>query len=177
MPTVQDTFEYKLIKNYYGEQRAERSSVLLINHIEEGLEVLVRREANIDTQRAYCLHPIFQGDTDLEKNHKFIEIAKTSQESLLLVMEYRHIANQYLSHKQINNLTEIQLSPLQEVNEMLIADKIQNRKDFEQYHAHTHPRANELTHYFKNWLERLGISEDVYLFYYQMLTNRNLTHH
>ena len=51
---------------------------------------------------------------------------------------------------------------MQEVNTMLIADKIQNRKDFELYHEKTHERSIELKEYFSNWLERLGVTEDVY---------------
>ncbi len=59
------------------------------------------------------------------------------------------------------------ISPLPEVNQMLIADKIQNRKDFELYHQKTHPRNQELQLYFRNWLEKSGISEDRYQFYCQ----------
>ena len=45
---------------------------------------------------------------------------------------------------------------------MLIADKIQNKKDFELYHKGSHPRSMELDHYFNNWLKRLNISEAFY---------------
>jgi hypothetical protein len=45
---------------------------------------------------------------------------------------------------------------------MLIADKIQNRKDFELYHLGKHERSSELDSYFKNWLERLDITEEFY---------------
>ena len=45
---------------------------------------------------------------------------------------------------------------------ILIADKIQNRKDFELYHLGKHERSDELDSYFKNWLERLNISEEFY---------------
>jgi hypothetical protein len=48
------------------------------------------------------------------------------------------------------------------VREMLIADKIQNRKDFELYHKDTHPRAKELTEYFNEWMKILDISEEKY---------------
>lgn len=49
-----------------------------------------------------------------------------------------------------------------DVQHMLIADKVQNRKDFECYHLGTHPRSAERLPYFKNWLEVLGISESRY---------------
>ena len=77
-------------------------------------------------------------------------------------MEYRNIANAHLSHRKIFYLDEIKLSPLKIVNDMLIADKIQNRKDFEIYHKNRHKRSEELDCYFRDWLRRLSISEDVY---------------
>ena len=46
---------------------------------------------------------------------------------------------------------------LPEVRDMLIADKIQNYKDFLFYHKGTHPRSRELEEYFKNWFGILGI--------------------
>ena len=84
-------------------------------------------------------------------------------------MEYRNIANQYLSYRKIKSIDEISLSPLKEVNEMLIADKIQNYKDFLIYHKDTHPRAKELDEYFNNWLKKLNINDFDYWF--QILQN------
>jgi len=45
---------------------------------------------------------------------------------------------------------------------MLVADKVQNRKDFLAYHKGTHARSDELDYYFKLWLRRLDISEERY---------------
>jgi len=78
---------------------------------------------------------------------------------LLLAMEYRNIANATLSHRTIATAADIPLSPLPEVNAMLVADKVQNRKDFILHHARSHPRSKELDRYFRLWLERLGVSE------------------
>ncbi len=170
---IQDTVEYHLIKEYYGEQKTTRSNILLINHIDEGLWILNHIKANLVTQQAYCLHPIFQGDADLLANYSRIDMTKISHQALLLVMEYRNIANQYLSNRTISSIEDIRLSPLKEVNQMLIADKIQNRKDFELYHQHTHLRSIELAQYFKNWLRRLQITEEEYAFYFRLLSVRS----
>jgi hypothetical protein len=80
---------------------------------------------------------------------------------LLLTMEYRNTANAYLSDKITTN-QQLKLSPLLEVNEMLIADKVQNMKDFMRHHHGTHPRSNELYDYFNKWLNALKIDNPTY---------------
>lgn len=79
--------------------------------------------------------------------------------AVLLAMEYRNIANQYLSHRVINSIDDIELGPVPGIRQMLIADKIQNYKDFLIYHKDTHERAAELDEYFKNWLAKLDCVE------------------
>ena len=55
-----DLIEYNIIKAFYGEERANRSGVLLINHIDEGLHILEKIGASEKSKKAYCLHPILQ---------------------------------------------------------------------------------------------------------------------
>jgi len=160
-------YEYHDIEVFYGNEISNRSGVRLMNHIDEGLAILEWIGASEEAKRAYCLHPIFQTDEilplycdELSVNHKI----------LVRVMEYRSVANEYLSKREIQSIEEIRLSPLKDVNDMLIADKIQNRKDFEIYHEATHPRSKELAKYFKNWMERLNISEQMYQDYKERLT-------
>ncbi len=153
------TMEYLMISEFYGTRRAERSQVPLINHIDEGLFIMGRRGVSITARRAFCLHPMVQKDEDLKANWMNVS-ANANRNSILLAMEYRNIANQYLSHRHITDVSEIAISPLDDVNEMLIADKIQNWKDFMTYHHATHPRSRELTEYFNNWLIRLNMVEE-----------------
>lgn len=152
--------EYKLIKSIYGERKARRSQVPLINHIDEGIEILKSIGATPLAVRAYCLHPIFQDDLELKKNRQLAH--DQDPYVLMLAMEYRQIANAYLSFREIDGLDDIKLSPLPEVNEMLVADKVQNFKDFMRYHHKTHPRSDKLYGYFNNWFKKLNIDRQVF---------------
>lgn len=156
----EDTKEYKTISQFYGDQKATRSGVYLMNHIDEGLYILEKIGASETAKKAYMLHPIIQSDEALKQNYD--QLKEFDTKTIIALTEYRSVANEYLSSREIGSLDEIRLSPLKDVNDMLIADKIQNRKDFELYHLGTHPRSNELDQYFKNWLEKLGISEETY---------------
>lgn len=153
--------EFQIIKEFYGDKTAKRSGVPLINHIEEGLVILTYLNASEIAKKAYCLHPIFQSDEALLENYE-IKLGKIENKVLICTLEYRTVANEYLSKRIINSLDEIRLSPLEDVNNMLIADKIQNKKDFDVYHKGKHERSDELTIYFNNWLERLGVTEKIY---------------
>ncbi len=64
-----------------------------------------------------------------------LQADKMDRRVMLLGVEYRSTANNHLSVKPADE--SIRLSPIAEVNHMLVADKIQNRKDFEIYHKGT----------------------------------------
>lgn len=152
---MKDSNAYKLITNYYGDQTAERSGVRYMDHIDDALTIFDLIDASVLARKAFCVHPLLQPDEGLEKNWKKVCLA-VGTPIVLLAMEYRYIAMSYLSQRVINNLDEIKLSPLKDVNDMLIADKVQNKKDFMKYHYGTHERSEELLQYFDNWLERLN---------------------
>lgn len=149
--------EYRLIESFYGNKKANRSKRFLMNHIDEGLAIMTHYNASEEAKKAFCIHPIIQNDADLKANWQWIT-NEVSPEVLGLAMEYRNIANAYLSNRTIESLHDIALSPLDEVNIMLKADKIQNYKDFLKYHLETHERSKELAHYFNNWLQKLHIT-------------------
>ena len=157
---ITDTPEYKTIEAFYGDRAAARSKQLLMHHIDEGLQVLAQRRASLRAMKAFCLHPIVQEDTALAAAYPRIATLTVDAAVLALALEYRNIANATLSTRVIADASDIALSPLAEVNEMLVADKLQNWKDFVLHHRGTHPRSAALDRYFAAWHERLGISAE-----------------
>ncbi len=150
--------EYRFIQHVYKGKEATRSHVPYIQHIDEGLVILECIGADMLTRRAYCLHGALQSDEDLHEY--FYQLPDTCHpKAVALAMEYRRVANSYLS---THHFEHIDIGPLFEVGQMLVADKVQNRKDFEIYHQNTHPRSQELSVYFHKWQEQLGISEERY---------------
>jgi hypothetical protein len=156
-----DWKEHAAIATHYGDRRAQRSGVPLIRHIDEGLWILRELGASERAQRAYCLHPLLQGDDELRASYERLAELTEDPRVLVLALEYRRAANAALSTREdLDGPESIALSPLEEVNDMLRADKVQNRKDFLRHHLGSHPRSDALDRYFKLWLERLGISEE-----------------
>lgn len=154
-----EALEYQAVAAFYGSRRAKRSDVPLMQHIDEGLTILRALDASTRTRRAYCLHPLLQADEDLARSFRLGVGALTDDPSVLaLALEYRNIANATLSDRAITCAEDIPLSPLEEVNDMLRADKVQNWKDFVLHHRATHPRGAELERYFLLWHARLGLS-------------------
>ena len=149
--------------------------MLLMQHIDDSLTILDRIGASDRAKEAFCIHPIVQSTSELEKavtQDSILCKYTLDTRSLLLAMEYRAVANAYLSDRCINNKDVFKLSTLADVNDMLVADKVQNRKDFIKYHLGTHQNSYQLDIYFNNWLRKLGISE----LRYTMLTE-GLHHH
>jgi len=92
---IHDTPGYQMIARHYGDKTTARSGVLLINHINEGIEILNRYGADPVVMEAYAVHPIFQNDADLKAN--FYQCADLHPLITLYAIEYRNIANQFLS--------------------------------------------------------------------------------
>jgi hypothetical protein len=167
------------IEDFYGDRVAKRSGVPLMNHITEGTKLLEYLGATKETIRAYRLHPIYQNDSDLFQNYLDLVYERTVVS--VYIMEYRNIANASLSNNVFRDHSQdwsplrfqvpIKLSPIDEVNDMLIADKCQNYKDFLKYHYGTHLRSDELDFYFTMWLKALRVSDSAFNTYREVMSN------
>lgn len=154
--------EYLAVERHYRGARARRSGVPLMHHIDEGLRVLHRWLGASDrAMRAWCLHPLVQADEDLRRTYAAGLLDRFDPAVVALALEYRGVANAFLSpmekHPGYDDPARIARSPLAEVDAMLIADKIQNCKDFRLHHLESHPRAAQLSRYFERWLAALGV--------------------
>lgn len=139
--------EYVAIGDFYGDRCAERSKVPLMNHIDEGLDILSSMGVDEKVLNAWCLHPIVQGGSK-------IDVSWSS--GYQLAYEYRRVANAYLCRPETDHYTshhvEIILGLVSvDCIKMLWADKLQNQKDFRLYNSQ-HPRAAQLENYFNVWL-------------------------
>jgi aryl carrier-like protein len=163
---------YHAISVHYSGKAAKRTKVPYLNHIDEGLLVMQYLGCSQDEMDAFCIHPLVQDDAALENcmepnsyEQRLLRCGADNVRVMVFAMEYRRSANSYLSYDKPEDLV---MSPLQEVRQMLIADKVQNRKDFELYYVNQrddvprHPRQKELAEYFDNWCRILGVSEEDY---------------
>lgn len=156
---VTGTREYRAVSAFYGDRVTRRSMVPLMHHIDEGIALLATMDAKDTAMRAFCLHPLLQDDRGLVASFARLTELTDSVQVITLALEFRRVANLCPHARVIKSAEEIELSPLREVNQMLAADKIQNRKDFVIHHRGTHPRTAELDRYFQLWLQRLGVSD------------------
>lgn len=172
---------YEAIRLFYGDQRAERSGVLKMQHIDEGLVLLQLHNATRAAKDAWCLHPLVQADDDLDFSIGRRWFNQLPPDAVALAMEYRSVANAALSDQVIDDGGPVwpgpwpRLSSMSDVNLMLRADKIQNRADFELHHLGKHERSDQLALYFQVWLEVLGVSEHQYHYYVQLMKAAKFT--
>lgn len=146
---INETKEYKVISSFYNNKITKRSKVPLMNHINEGLIMLQIWNRPLKEQKAFAIHPIVQNSENIDVSWS---------ESYELALEYKKVANSYLCRPETDYISS--LSDMYSfIGYMsigcaynLLADKIQNQKDFLIYHGRTHPRRIELQKYFNNWI-------------------------
>lgn len=146
----------ELIQAHYGKGRADRSQVLLMNHIEEGLAILEYLEVPERVKAAWCIHPLVQNDVSFKcsvnlRNYA-LDIAKmyTIYANAGLCDE-RWDKWDFTVYDQLRHLPHMP----KEIARMLLADKVQNKKDFIRYHKDKHERSEQLTRYFDSWIAYL----------------------
>ncbi|MEB0114483.1 hypothetical protein QN397_24695 [Variovorax sp. RTB1] len=164
--------EYQAIRDHYADRVARVSGVPLMQQVEEGLIILDALDASEDVMRAFCLRPLFQTDGDLVRHgQNFMDAVDASPFVILLVTEYRSKANAWLSEKVHRSSTDPQqviaaglpsAGPLEGVKDMLIADKVQGRKEFVRHQRGRHARSDELDLYFELWLQALKVDPEEY---------------
>ena len=112
-----------------GSRAASRSGLPYLIHVLEGVQILEKLNASQRAKEAFCLHPIMQGDEDLVKAVSEGSVLlqwPMDSVAIALSMEYRSVANRYLSRMRLRTPDMIELSPVGEVNKMLIAREILN---------------------------------------------------
>jgi hypothetical protein len=143
-----DTAEYRLVEAVLGDEREAGSEAFRMNYIDEGLAVLTYLGASGLAKRAFCLVPLVQEDAALAKYFDAISGALDGipggTATLARAMEYRSVANAWLPGMPAP-AGPLRLSPLKDVNDMLIADKVYRRKAREAHDG-----------YYRLWLEALG---------------------
>lgn len=157
-----DTNAYKAICDFYHDSegavlRASRSGVSYMNHIIEGAYFLTEiMPAPDEFVEAFLVHPIFQDpDIPTEILQLYVDKFELSTDVVSAAFKYRIAANEFLP----KDIYTGKLPPVvteQGIKFMLIADKVQNLKDFLRYFDKESPRHNPLTRYFDTWLTTLG---------------------
>lgn len=147
--------EYQAVERYYNNRKPTRANVWLMNHVDEGLAILHAYGADPKASEVFCLHPLIQSDSELLNNrHLLTEFPLFDWAG---TFEYRSVANEYLAHRDIESSSSIRLSPLEYVNQAILADKIQNYKDF-MLHHNKHINYSRLFTYFHNWFDIFDVS-------------------
>lgn len=147
---------------FWAGKAAERSGVPYMYHLDEGMAVLKHLGADWNTLTAYCLHPVVQDDDDLRGviyEATFFDSYAVSTHSLAIAMRFREVANSFLGHDTVFPYKLPKLDYYTRL--LLIADKVQNYKDFKEYHlGSTHmpvDRQDHLAAYFAHWEKLLQV--------------------
>jgi len=159
------------IELFYGDKRAKRSQVKLINHINEGCAIISDRlhytdDSCFNAMAAFCLHPIFQSEEVDSTTYPFVHVH--DDHIVRMAKDYAEIANMYLCREDTDHIkcaddlhrhlgeALLHKAEFYDIAAMLYADKVQNRKDFDIYHWERHERSNQLERYFNIWIDYLN---------------------
>lgn len=150
---------------HYGDECAKRSGIPKINHISEGLRLLDYLEVHRPAKVAFCLHPIVQDGCGRDQ---WSQLYYTYGERVMyLLHNYTAVANKFLPAAVVHRTrTGFKTIPIElpedldgDVRWMLLADKIQNRKDY-RANWNKFPNWIQLADYFNAWMIALDLSDD-----------------
>lgn len=158
---LESSYEWIVSKGVLSKQRTKRTDLSYFDHVDDGVKILEALAAPLVVQKAFCLHPLVQNTTEFVKYFDLIHLFEAK--AVALAVEYRWVANLGIRQALKADNWNVTLSSFEHVNQMLVADKVQNRKDFLRlYTPETHPEYDEISHYFNVWLKALDISEEKY---------------
>lgn len=149
------TLAYNMIKDYYKDNKAKRSQLPLMNHIDEGIAILRAFNAGQSVIDAFCLHPLDQNNVHYDVTDE-IRIA-SAMSKMYSIYANAGLCTEYwdTTHPRIENQLEGLPKMPYEISLLLYADKVQNQKDFLVHHLGTHDRSQALNKYFINWIAYL----------------------
>lgn len=157
---------FQQISRYYGATTTKRTKLPWINHIIEGVVLIHQLNGSEPAADAFCWHPLIQSDDTyletLAEIQRYYNL-NTSGDALINALGYRDAANRWL-RGVVTKDNQPKKHPLEDVNIMLMADKIQNRKDFEANEKlFSVEDASSLHYYFDCWFTTLGITPEIYV--------------
>lgn len=157
---IEHTLEWITAKKYLSGVKSKRTKADYFEHVQEGVKILQILEQPLVVQAAFAIHPLYQNDKAL--TNYFPLLSTFDPTAVALTMEYRSIANQGIRSEVKKNNWTIKLSCLFSVNQMLVSDKIQNRKLFLSKYPKNASDYMEIDKYFNTWLNALDISAKQY---------------
>lgn len=157
---IEQTTEWITAKKYLSGQKASRTKADYFEHVEEGVKILQILGEPLVVQAAFAIHPLYQSDEALTNHYPLL--STFDPVTVALTMEYRSVANRGIRREVKKNNWTVELSCLFSVNQMLVSDKIQNRKLFLNHYPKNLADYAEIDRYFDVWLKALNISEKRY---------------
>lgn len=135
----------QVIETYYGTTKAKRSGIPYINHIYEGLGILGVLNASEEAKTGFIWHPLYQDAKIYSENN--------------CASKYSYVADTFLRKNYKINNTKFLEKHLQnkDIRDMLIADKVQNYKDFTN-NKDKYAERKDIEKYFLWWFDQLSIS-------------------
>lgn len=158
MDALRRTSEYRAVAARCGDERAPMSGRPLIRHVEDGMVVLLGMGAPVEAILAYCLHPLCLSDDNLAA---FDPTVASTPTVLMYAMEFRSNTRSH-TPKPPRQPVPAAKSPLAAVYQMLRADMVLDRLNFEAHQPTTSPYWHADHANVKGWLTAFGVDEGEY---------------